>query len=293
MTTERLLEFLILSKTLNFSKAANQLFMSQSTLSKHIAALEDELGVKVLTRSTHSVSLTKAGRLLAQKSARLLLQCDSAVNQIALSDVQTSGEVSICCVENAVYDQLSLFLSRFGAKFQDADVRVDVRSECPLESLGDYDFVLSPFRYSHLPDEYVFDRAFDYPCIVIALSGNRLISMQSVGLQELAGETLFVPDYSEPSSFTDNAALAKDLTGGNITIVKVPSVESALIMTSLGKGVSIMPNDIRQLSPAPTLPIAISTNDCRFQTYLYYKSNMINPVARLMHSEFESFIRLS
>ena len=57
------LRFLVaISKTLNFSKAAEELFISQPTLSYQIRRLEDELGVKLLERSTRNVELTPIGR---------------------------------------------------------------------------------------------------------------------------------------------------------------------------------------------------------------------------------------
>lgn len=53
--------FLCVANTLNFTEAAQQLFMTQQAVSKHISALEDELGFPILIRSPHSVKLTEAG----------------------------------------------------------------------------------------------------------------------------------------------------------------------------------------------------------------------------------------
>ena len=57
------LRFLVkISQTLNFSKAAEELYISQPTLSHQIRRLEDELGVRLLERSTRNVELTPIGR---------------------------------------------------------------------------------------------------------------------------------------------------------------------------------------------------------------------------------------
>ena len=53
--------FLCVANTLNFTEAAQQLFMTQQAVSKHISALEDELGFPILIRRPHSVKLTEAG----------------------------------------------------------------------------------------------------------------------------------------------------------------------------------------------------------------------------------------
>ncbi len=63
--------FLEVAKTLNYSKAAEALFVSQSTLSKSIASLEQELGAILFFRDKHNVSLTPAGAVLATNLIRL------------------------------------------------------------------------------------------------------------------------------------------------------------------------------------------------------------------------------
>ena len=54
-------EFVVLAECLNFSEAASRLFISQSSLSKHIKALEQELGVALFERTTRSIRLSGAG----------------------------------------------------------------------------------------------------------------------------------------------------------------------------------------------------------------------------------------
>ena len=54
-------EFLVLADCLNFGTAARRLFVSQPTLSRHVQAVEDEAGCRLLERDRHSVSLTPAG----------------------------------------------------------------------------------------------------------------------------------------------------------------------------------------------------------------------------------------
>ena len=55
--------FIKLAEYRNFSKAAKDLYISQTALSKVIAGLEDEVGEKLFIRNTNSVSLSEAGRV--------------------------------------------------------------------------------------------------------------------------------------------------------------------------------------------------------------------------------------
>ena len=54
--------FLSLSKTLNFTKTANEFYVTQPTVSNYIKVLENSVGVQLLRRDSHSVSLTPAGK---------------------------------------------------------------------------------------------------------------------------------------------------------------------------------------------------------------------------------------
>ena len=52
-------ELIELAECLNFHKAANRLFITQSTLSKHVIAAERELGIRIFERNTQKVALTE------------------------------------------------------------------------------------------------------------------------------------------------------------------------------------------------------------------------------------------
>ena len=62
MNTEYLKEFVVLAETKNFWEASDRLYMNQSTLSKHIKSLENELGVDLFLRTTRRVELTNYGQ---------------------------------------------------------------------------------------------------------------------------------------------------------------------------------------------------------------------------------------
>ena len=58
-----LAEFVLLARYLNFSKTAQELNLTQPTLSRHIVQLEEELGMQLFRRDKQSVTLTEAGAL--------------------------------------------------------------------------------------------------------------------------------------------------------------------------------------------------------------------------------------
>lgn len=65
--------------TLNFSRAAESLYVSQSALSKQISELEQELGVALFDRDRRSVALTSAGQLLLPEAKDILMRSEKLV----------------------------------------------------------------------------------------------------------------------------------------------------------------------------------------------------------------------
>ncbi len=72
MEIRQLRYFIAVADTLNFSRAAESVYLSQSALSRQIMDLEKEVGLPLLRRSTRQVELTEAGKAL-QKSAKELI----------------------------------------------------------------------------------------------------------------------------------------------------------------------------------------------------------------------------
>lgn len=76
MELRQLRYFVAVADTLNFSRAAETLYISQSALSKQIADLEAELGASLFKRDKRSVELTQAGALLRDEAKGLLMQSE-------------------------------------------------------------------------------------------------------------------------------------------------------------------------------------------------------------------------
>jgi len=86
MNTEELKTFIFLSKVKNFTLAAEQLFIAQSTVTNRISELEKEVGKRLFTRGSKTVKLTEAGEIFLRYAERILeLQNTSIEEMNALS----------------------------------------------------------------------------------------------------------------------------------------------------------------------------------------------------------------
>ncbi len=86
MNTEELKTFIFLSKVKNFTLAAEQLFVAQSTVTNRISELEKEVGKRLFLRGSKTVTLTEAGEIFLRYAERILeLQSASVEEMNALS----------------------------------------------------------------------------------------------------------------------------------------------------------------------------------------------------------------
>ncbi len=79
----------------NFSAVARETNMSQSTVSKHIAALEERLGTKLLNRSTRSLKLTEAGKEYYHHCIRILNDFQEAEASVGKGKIKPTGTLRI------------------------------------------------------------------------------------------------------------------------------------------------------------------------------------------------------
>ena len=82
MNTEELKTFIFLSKVKNFTLAAEQLFIAQSTVTNRISELEKEVGKRLFSRGSKTVTLTEAGEIFLRYAERILELQDSSIEEM-------------------------------------------------------------------------------------------------------------------------------------------------------------------------------------------------------------------
>ena len=71
--------FVSVAKHMNFTKAAQECFISQTAMSQHISRMEEELGFKLFYRNNRRVELTPGGKVFLEEATNLLRKFDYAV----------------------------------------------------------------------------------------------------------------------------------------------------------------------------------------------------------------------
>lgn len=95
MELRQLKYFLRVAETLNFSQAAKELFITQSTLSQQILHLEQELNQQLFERNSHEVTLTEAGQILLPMARESIYMVDHCVQRLQELKQLLAGELNI------------------------------------------------------------------------------------------------------------------------------------------------------------------------------------------------------
>lgn len=109
--------FLAIAREENFTKAARQLHITQPTLSRQIADLEQELGVKLFIRSNHNIVLTEDGMILKRRAQEILSLADKTKRDFLQKDEALSGTISIGSGEFRSTEYLAKIIAAFRKKY--------------------------------------------------------------------------------------------------------------------------------------------------------------------------------
>lgn len=112
----------------SFSMAARTLDVSKANVSKYVAELESRLGVRLLNRSTRTVSLTDAGSLLLERSTPLVEMMELTRLELQNRSRLPSGRVHLTAPSGLGQTELPLLLGEFMAQYPDVSVNLDLNN---------------------------------------------------------------------------------------------------------------------------------------------------------------------
>lgn len=109
--------FLTVAKEQNFTKAAEQLNITQPTLSRQLAALEEELGTALLIRGSRSITLTESGILLKRRALEIVDLEEKMLDELRVKEELMEGIITIGCGEFAAVETLAEICKIYKQKY--------------------------------------------------------------------------------------------------------------------------------------------------------------------------------
>jgi DNA-binding transcriptional LysR family regulator len=266
--------FIVVADELHFGKAAQRLGMLPSALGRHIRMLEDDLGTRLLERTTRNVALTEDGSELLDEARSLLAQADGIAKRFRGRSRHHAAVLRIGAIDSAAAGLIPLLLQDFRQRRPDVAVQlVEDKTIRLLPRLLSGRIDLALIRPTEYPDKN-FDLLFLFhETAVVAVPENHpLAHRDRITVQDLADQPLIVPErrsrphshdltiklFAEAGLQARIAQLAEEkhtivnLVAANIGVAIVPRWTSRMAV----EGVKYVRLDIASGSAMKRLPLA-------------------------------------
>jgi LysR family transcriptional regulator, hydrogen peroxide-inducible genes activator len=225
----------------NFTRAAEQCFVSQPSLSQQIAKLEQELGQPVFERLGRKVVLTDAGRVLLEHAQNILSQADEAKNRIADQKQDGVGRVSIAAIPTIAPYLLPPVLKQYARQCPNATVLIheEVTEKAVKMCLdGEADIILLALPLEE-PQLHVEPLLRDE--LLLGLPrGHALAGRRRVALSDLAEEPFIL--LGEAHCLTDDVlAFCRQRDFRPRVTCRGSQLYTVQQLIALGHGISLIP----------------------------------------------------
>ena len=246
MKLSTLTYFVEVARELSFTKAAEKLYVSQPTLSRHVQELESELGVSLFQRQSHDLQLTADGAKLLVAAADVLERVEHLSRMFSDSSTeQTTQKIfRIGYLSHFNLARLYEVLSRFESDHLGMQFLLSADGPLGLaEGLGDGHYDLIVDIASYLQDQPAFQKGlFMENHLQIAIpEGNPLAAQKTINFADLKNETLILFERQQSPIIVDYVINQGLQNGFNLRANHyVTNLEEGLSMAAMGKGLPFL-----------------------------------------------------
>jgi DNA-binding transcriptional LysR family regulator len=250
---DQLRAFVAVAEAQSLTRATETLHLSLPAVSRRLSALEDELGVALLARSTRRVALTQTGREFLPRARRLLDELEESLLGIRETAARRRGLVTIACIPTAAYYFLPATLADFARRFPNVRVRVmDLSADGVTDAVatGGVEFGIGMEGAVH--PEVEFRPLRRDPFVLACRRDHPLAKKRSLRWADLQNETLVgVSRRSGNRLILDRALLPRGIQPN--WRYEAEHLSTSLGLVEAGLGVAVVPRLALPRDPHPVL----------------------------------------
>lgn len=292
MTIFQLECFTALAQSLNFTQTADDVFISQSTLSRNISAIEHELGFQLLRRNTKTVELTPAGERF-YSSASYILQCfRRGVTEARQAQDGLVGRLKLGIQQDAFEPFAVDLINSFRETYPDIELNLRPMSLHELHrslNNGDLDIIIGAGQSSlEHPGRILLSSRTE--CVVLPV-WHALAGRESIQMEELRNEHFVA--MSTTASPSGNYLLMKYAAEAGFSpniAATAESVPSLMMLVACGVGISILYKEL-EINAQGRLHFVPVEGLASFKRYLMWDEDSLNPVLHSFLQSAEEFVR--
>jgi DNA-binding transcriptional LysR family regulator len=243
MADRRLQVFYTVAKQLSFTKAAEQLFMTQPAVTFQVKQLEEHFSTRLFDRSHGKIALTPTGRLVMEYAEKILGISDELEKRVAEMTGAVGGPLLLGASTTVAEFILPQILGEFKVRYPQVQAHMSVANSETIENRVadhtlDIGLIESP---AHLPNVDI-EAVCDDELVLICAPGHRLAKHASVTPHDIVGEPFVSREVgSGTREFTDQYLRNCHVAPDDLNIVmELGSPEAIKGVVETGVGVAIM-----------------------------------------------------
>lgn len=284
MNYNKLRYFYEASLTRNLTRAAQNLYISQPALSRHIADLEGDLGVDLFVRTNRNLILTRAGEALQAECRRIFDGEEELYRRVRAAAAQEGGELSLAFMGIGAAYRIPDLLARFGRQYPNITVRTRRLN---------WDLVYGAVESGAADVGLKLSSCEDYPkhigrCVLredrvaaVLPASHPLAGAERISLAQLRDDPFLFLEKEESAIPHDHALRMCREAGFTPRIAAVyPNVETVVMMVQGGAGVSLLSAfaPLRGLTGVVCVPL---TEAPAISLDLLWRNDADNPALKL------------
>lgn len=240
MTTKQIDYCIELARTLNFSRAAENQFVSQPTFSYQIRLLEDEIGFSIFERSGKGASLTPAGAQFVSFLSGMREDLKRAIEQGQNFSAKYKDTITVSLMVRQAICFLPEAMRLFAQTAPEVQIVPRFQYEGGMESFlkGDADILFSLKEHTRQLSNVTVHDLFDSHIYLIARRDDPLADKNLITENDLYGRTLMVGGGS-PAAL--RAVQHRLISTGKIDYFNSADHDTTLVNVAAGKGVCLAP----------------------------------------------------
>lgn len=279
MTSSQIRCFLAAAKHLSFTKAAEELFLSQPGLSRQISAFEDELGVSLFTRGRNFIKLTSAGVQCREYCLRIMSEYQNMIGclramengqQTSLIIAAMEGQLVGKCYEDA--------LSWFWSNRPQTELRMcyyPAAKLCNALLEGEIDIAITAETEVKKLPNIEWKRARKDRCCLVVPKNHPMANKENPSLFDFEDETFLILEENDSLAISKQHQGVLGIPGFAPKKQRiVPTYGTLSILLEMGAGISVL-NKWHSLRNAPYLCfLEVPEIGYRIEAVAWRKGNM-------------------
>jgi len=282
MQLRRIRYFVAVAEELNFTRAAERLYIAQPPLSTQIRALEEELGARLFDRDKRHVFLTQAGKHFLDRARAILASVEAAKIEVRSAALGAVGKLAFGYTASSMFTHLlPAAIKRFSAEHPHVSLVLnEMTSLDQLNALHHRTLDAGILRNPGvvIPRGILFQEWYRAPLVVAVAKGHPLMTQRAIRVRDLRDQPLITyPRASGIGLYWHVMDLCARAGFRPRVVQEVQEPTTIVGLVAAGIGVAIVPADTKfiQLEGVAYMPLldsrAVST------LYLAFRKNDDNP----------------